>query len=51
MRLWSISAEYLDPIGLVALWREGLLGRSALVRGHGAVVSSFKIGRFIYNWI
>jgi len=25
MRLWSIDPKYLDPIGLVALWRESIL--------------------------
>ncbi|HTY13565.1 MAG TPA: pyrimidine dimer DNA glycosylase/endonuclease V [Candidatus Omnitrophota bacterium] len=30
MRLWSISPEYLDPQGLVALWREGLLAQKVL---------------------
>lgn len=27
MRLWSIDPKYLDRIGLIALWREGLLAR------------------------
>ncbi|HOJ49375.1 MAG TPA: pyrimidine dimer DNA glycosylase/endonuclease V [Spirochaetota bacterium] len=30
MRLWSISPEYLDKSGLVALWREGLLAKAVL---------------------
>ncbi|HLI45998.1 MAG TPA: pyrimidine dimer DNA glycosylase/endonuclease V [Geobacterales bacterium] len=30
MRLWSISFSYLDPIGLVALWREALLAKAVL---------------------
>lgn len=30
MRLWSIHPEYLDPKGLVALWREGLLALAVL---------------------
>lgn len=30
MRLWSISPSYLDPVGLVALWREALLARAVL---------------------
>src|ERR1700688_161380 len=33
MRLWTIHPKYLDPQGLVALWREALLARAAL-RGH-----------------
>ena len=31
MRLWSISPEYLDAKGLVALWREGLLAQNVLL--------------------
>jgi hypothetical protein len=31
MRLWSISPIYLDPVGLVALWREGLLAQKVLL--------------------
>lgn len=30
MRLWSIHPSYLDPQGLVALWREALLAREVL---------------------
>lgn len=30
MRLWSLHPSYLDPKGLVALWREGLLARKVL---------------------
>lgn len=30
MRLWSLHPRYLDPQGLVALWREALLARAAL---------------------
>jgi len=30
MRLWSIHPQYLDPQGLVALWREALLARAVL---------------------
>ncbi len=30
MRLWSIHPSYLDPKGLVALWREGLLAQAVL---------------------
>ena len=30
MRLWSIHPKYLDSKGLVALWREALLGRKVL---------------------
>ncbi|MEI6090947.1 MAG: pyrimidine dimer DNA glycosylase/endonuclease V [bacterium] len=30
MRLWSIHPKYLDPKGLVALWRESLLAKKVL---------------------
>ena len=30
MRLWSFRPKYLDPKGLVAVWREGLLALSVL---------------------
>lgn len=30
MRLWSLHPKYLDPQGLVALWREGLLAQAVL---------------------
>jgi hypothetical protein len=30
VRLWSLHPRYLDPAGLVALWREGLLARKVL---------------------
>lgn len=31
MRLWSLHPRYLDPQGLVALWREALLARAVLL--------------------
>ncbi len=30
MRLWSLHPKYLDPKGLVALWREALLAKNVL---------------------
>ena len=30
MRIWTIHPQYLDPQGLVALWREALLARAVL---------------------
>src|SRR5690606_7980223 len=30
MRLWSLHPRYLDPPGLVALWREALLAKAVL---------------------
>jgi hypothetical protein len=32
MRLWSLHPQYLDPKGLIALWREGLLAQAVLAR-------------------
>jgi hypothetical protein len=31
MRLWTIHPKYLDRMGLVALWREGLLAQKVLL--------------------
>ncbi|MBE9487717.1 MAG: hypothetical protein IMY73_00890 [Bacteroidetes bacterium] len=31
MRLWSLHPKYLDNIGLIACWREGLLARKVLL--------------------
>ena len=57
MRLWSLHPKYLDPKGLVALWREALLARAVLrgrtdgyrnhpqldrFRGHAAPVSAIN---------
>ncbi len=33
MRLWSLHPKYLDRMGLVAVWREGLLAQ-AVLRGN-----------------
>ena len=30
MRIWTLHPKYLDPAGLVALWREALLARAVL---------------------
>src|SRR5499427_9347504 len=30
MRLWSLHPKYLDPQGLVALWREALLAQAVV---------------------
>jgi hypothetical protein len=50
MRLWSIHPRYLDPQGLVALWREGLLAQAVLAgrtRGyrHHPQLDRFKAQR------
>jgi hypothetical protein len=31
MRLWTLHPKYVDPRGLVALWREALLARAVLL--------------------
>ena len=39
MRIWSLHPKYLDPQGLVALWREALLAQAVLqgnTRGYQA---------------
>jgi hypothetical protein len=33
MRLWTVHPSYLDAVGLVAAWREGLLARKVLEGG------------------
>lgn len=58
MRLWSLHPKYLDPQGLVALWRETLLAQAVLrgetrgyrnhpqldrFRGHAAPLSAISL--------
>jgi Pyrimidine dimer DNA glycosylase len=50
MRLWSVHPCYLDPQGLVALWREALLARAVLrgrTRGyvHHPQLDRFRLHR------
>lgn len=33
MRLWTLHPQYLDPAGIVALWREALLAQKVLAGG------------------
>jgi hypothetical protein len=41
VRLWSLHPKYLDPWGLVAVWREALLAREVLRgRTHGISLAS-----------
>jgi Pyrimidine dimer DNA glycosylase len=47
MRLWTLHPRYLDPQGLVALWREALLAKAVLggkTRGyrHHAQLARFR---------
>lgn len=60
MRLWSIHPKYLDRIGLVALWREGLLAKKVLegkTKGYkkhpqlDRFLSSKKPVQFIDNYL
>jgi len=46
MRLWSLHPRYLDAIGLVAVWREGLLARAVLQGGTRGYVSHPQLARF-----
>jgi Pyrimidine dimer DNA glycosylase len=50
VRLWTVHPRYLDPQGLVALWREALLARAVLrgeTRGyrHHAQLARFRAHR------
>ena len=51
MRLWSLHPQYLDPQGLVALWREALLAQ-AVLRGktsgykHHPQLERFTVAQF-----
>jgi len=46
MRLWSISPEYLDTKGLVALWREALLAKKVLQGKTGGYKNHPQLLRF-----
>src|SRR3954452_4986571 len=46
MRLWSVNPEYLDPVGLVALWREGLLAQKVLQGQTKGYKSHPQLARF-----
>lgn len=46
MRLWSIHPKYLDPKGLVALWREGLLAKAVLEGKTKGYKSHPQLNRF-----
>lgn len=47
MRLWSLHPQYLDPQGLVALWREALLAR-AVLRGQTKHAEATNRG-YVFN--
>ncbi len=46
MRLWSIHPCYLDRLGLVALWREGLLAQKVLDGGTRGYKKHPQLARF-----
>jgi hypothetical protein len=46
MRLWSLHPKYLDPRGLVALWREALLAQKVLQGGTTGYRSHPQLERF-----
>ena len=46
MRLWTLHPKYLDPQGLVALWREGLLARAVLRGETRGYKHHPQLGRF-----
>ena len=46
MRLWSLHPSYLDPRGLVALWREGLLAQAVLRGETRGYVHHPQLARF-----
>jgi hypothetical protein len=46
MRLWSLHPKYLDPQGLVALWREALLARAVLAGNTRGYRSHPQLDRF-----
>lgn len=46
MRLWSIHPRYLDRIGLIALWREGLLAQKVLLGNTKGYTRHPQLDRF-----
>ena len=46
MRLWSLHPGYLDPAGLVALWREALLAQKVLAGATRGYRSHPQLVRF-----
>ncbi|MGE5174604.1 MAG: pyrimidine dimer DNA glycosylase/endonuclease V [Betaproteobacteria bacterium] len=46
MRLWSLHPKYLDPRGLVALWREALLAQKVLLGKTKGYRSHPQLARF-----
>jgi hypothetical protein len=49
MRLWSLHPRYLDPKGLVALWREGLLAQAVLAGQTRGYKHHPQLARFLQS--
>lgn len=49
MCLWSIHPKYLDKLGLIALWREGLLAQKALSVPSTQYIRHSELERFKNN--
>lgn len=49
MRLWSLHPKYLDPKGLVALWREGLLAQAVLAGQTRGYKHHPQLARFLHT--
>jgi hypothetical protein len=49
MRLWSLHPKYLDPKGLVALWREGLLAQAVLAGQTRGYKHHPQLARFLQS--
>ncbi len=46
MRIWSLHPKYLDPKGLVALWRETLLAQKVLQGSTKGYINHPQLNRF-----
>lgn len=46
MRLWTLHPKYLDPRGLVALWREALLAQAVLIGQTRGYINHPQLIRF-----
>jgi hypothetical protein len=49
MRLWSLHPRYLDPKGLVALWREALLAQAVIAGKTRGYKSHPQLTRFLQS--
>ncbi len=49
MRLWTLHPKYLDPAGLVALWREALLAQAVLAGKTKGYIKHPQLERFMHQ--